>query len=157
VRTAGIEPAWQSRGIFLPATAFAAALRRLWSGLYLHHRFRFRCCPSSLYTFLSRGLARDRHLTGFPDFEQFYSQRFRRCTQIAFKSLVSTNSTTSALASLLTKRSHNHNRESRGWSGFYVWIIGRSSAFGRFQTLNEINDCVYDAYSALTHRPMCTH
>src|ERR1700674_2414825 len=37
--------------IFIPATAFAAALRRLWSGLSLHLSSRRRCCPSSLYTF----------------------------------------------------------------------------------------------------------
>ena len=36
-------------------------------------RAGFRRCPSSLYTFpyATRGLARDRHLTGFPEFEQF--------------------------------------------------------------------------------------
>ena len=41
--------------------------------------------PSSLYTFLSRGLARDwRWLLplAFPDFERFYSQRFRWGTPI---------------------------------------------------------------------------
>ncbi len=92
----GSNPHGRSRGIFLPATVFTAALRRSWSGLYLHPGFRFRCCPSSLYTFLLRGLARDCHLTGFPDFEQFYSRRFRRCTQLVFKSLVSTSFTTSA-------------------------------------------------------------
>ena len=27
-------------------------LHSLWSGLYLHHIFQFRCSPSSLYTFL---------------------------------------------------------------------------------------------------------
>ena len=38
--------------IFVPATAFAAAVRRLGSGLSLHPaRPRLRCCPSSLYTF----------------------------------------------------------------------------------------------------------
>ena len=42
--------------------------------------FRLRCCPSSLYTFPSeeppKGLARDRHVTGFPEFEQFYAAGF---------------------------------------------------------------------------------
>lgn len=95
----GLNPHGRSRGIFLPTTVFTAAFRRSWSGLYLHPGFRFRCCPSSLYTFLSRGLARDCHFTGFPDFEQFYSQRFRRCTQIRLKSLVSTSFTTSACSS----------------------------------------------------------
>ena len=46
---------------------------------------RRRCCPSSLYTFPSRlsvwGLARDRHLTGFPEFEQFYFRGFPWSTQ----------------------------------------------------------------------------
>ena len=60
-----------------------------------------RCCPSSLYTFRMTGLARDRHLTGFPEFEQFCIRRFHRSTQFAFKSLVSTGSTTSARAYLL--------------------------------------------------------
>ena len=39
-----------------------------------------RRCPSSLYTFPSgvfrTGLARDCHLTGFPEFEQFYIASF---------------------------------------------------------------------------------
>lgn len=49
------------------------------------------------------GLARDCHLTGFPEFEQFYSWRFRQCTQFSFKSLVSTDSTTSAWCPLLAE------------------------------------------------------
>jgi hypothetical protein len=75
VRAGGLEP---PRGypqrIFVPATAFAApATRRCgsqgsWSGLSLHPaptpdrlrgKPRFRCCPSSLYTFPFPGLARD--------------------------------------------------------------------------------------------------
>ncbi len=65
----------------------------LWSGLYLHHgrsarrRLAARCCPSSLYTFPSgvirRSLARDRHLTGFPEFEQFCIAGFPASTQVA--------------------------------------------------------------------------
>ena len=35
-----------------------------------------RPCPSSLYTFRLRGLARDHHFTGFPEFEQFSSKTF---------------------------------------------------------------------------------
>ena len=56
----------------------------LGSGLSLHHiaGLQVRCCPSSLYTFpaefLRLGLARDCHLTGFPDFEQFYIGGFPR-------------------------------------------------------------------------------
>lgn len=51
VRPAGIEPARLAAGDFLTASAFAAGLRRSWSGLYLHHSSRRRCPPSSLYTF----------------------------------------------------------------------------------------------------------
>ena len=94
----------RSRGIFIPTTAFAAAFRRLWSGLSLHHGFRFRRSPSSLYTFPiwawlgpNLDLARDCHFTGFPEFDEFYSQRFRRGTQTFSKSLVFTNFTTPAL------------------------------------------------------------
>jgi hypothetical protein len=68
---------------------------RLWSGLYLHHWCirAFRCCPSSLYTFALtvrfRRLARDCHVKGFPEFEQFCSLGFPKRTQ-TFKSLAST-------------------------------------------------------------------
>ena len=48
----------------------------LWSGLYLHHTFRFRCSPSSLYTFILRCLARDCHFTGFPEFDRIHTQSF---------------------------------------------------------------------------------
>ena len=59
----------------------------LWSGLSLHHALiasGVRCCPSSLYTFpntLCPGLARDCHLTGFPEFEQFCTACFHAGTQ----------------------------------------------------------------------------
>ena len=87
VRTAGLEP----------------ALSRMRSRFSYHLGFRrhrgvfvvwtipspwpegCRRRPSSLYTFLSRGLARDwRWLLplAFPDFERFYSQRFRWGTPI---------------------------------------------------------------------------
>ena len=70
--------------IFIPATAFAAALRRLGSGLSLHLAPSpgVRCCPSSLYTFPRAGLARDYHFTGFPEFEQFYVADFPARTQV---------------------------------------------------------------------------
>ncbi len=49
---------------------------------YCRTYLQVRCCPSSLYTFPAAcarpGLARDRHLKGFPDFEQFYIGRFPR-------------------------------------------------------------------------------
>ena len=47
---------------FLTTSAFAApSAAGSWSGLYLHHPARVRCCPSSLYTFpeFFPGLARD--------------------------------------------------------------------------------------------------
>jgi hypothetical protein len=59
-------------------------------------RVRFRCCPSSLYTFPLPGLARDCHLTGFPDFEQFCISGFPGSTQTSFKSVASTDSATPA-------------------------------------------------------------
>src|SRR6266567_5819737 len=55
-----------------------------------------RCCPSSLYTFPFRGLARDRHVTGFPEFEQFCIAGFPASTQAALKSDASADSATPA-------------------------------------------------------------
>ena len=58
----------------------------LWSGLSLHHTpdhvrglgaRRQVSTPSRV-----KGLARDCHLKGFPEFDEFYSLRFRRGTQI---------------------------------------------------------------------------
>ena len=52
-----------------------------------------RCCPSSLYTFpagrLRPGLARDRHVTGFPEFGQFCIAGFPASTQVSLKSAAS--------------------------------------------------------------------
>ena len=59
-------------------------------------RLGLRCCPSSLYTFPVRGLARDSHLTGFPEFEQFCTPDFPGGTQSWLKSVASTNSATPA-------------------------------------------------------------
>ena len=59
-----------------------------------------RCCPSSLYTFPpklpSADLARDCHLRGFPDFEQFYPVGFPTGTQFPLKSVASTSFATPA-------------------------------------------------------------
>ena len=55
-----------------------------------------RCCPSSLYTFPRGGLARDRHFTGFPEFEQFCTGGFPLGTQAWFKSVASTSFATPA-------------------------------------------------------------
>ncbi|MEH6630530.1 MAG: hypothetical protein V7776_06885 [Halopseudomonas aestusnigri] len=113
VRTAGLEPARPKPTDFhtnygFHRHAFGASTARLWSGLSLHHnKVKLtnpcrRCCPSSLYTFpilfQGSGLARDWHnlaIEAFPEFEQFYSSGFPKGTQF-FKSVVSTNSTTSA-------------------------------------------------------------
>jgi len=68
---------------FHTTSAFAAPpAAGSWSGLYLHHPARVRCCPSSLYTFPEffqawLGIA----FSGFPDFEQFYSASFPAGTQ----------------------------------------------------------------------------
>ena len=90
-----------NRGIFIPATAFAALLLRVHAYQLvcgLDYTFtvvlsRVRCCPSSLYTFAPASrrerLARGCQLKGFPEFEQFYSLGFPKGTQ-RLKSLAST-------------------------------------------------------------------
>ena len=66
---------------------------RLWSGLSLHHALasqgvgaaRLVSTPSS--TLSQQGLARDRHLTGFPEFEQFCIVGFPASTQFGLSPL----------------------------------------------------------------------
>jgi len=92
VRAEGLEPSLSLRenGFSYPPTAFAAPgflAQGLGSGLSLHRPGILpfsRCCPSSLYTFpaVQPNLARDRHFTGFPEFEQFYSAGFPVGTQV---------------------------------------------------------------------------
>jgi len=52
---------------------------------------RFRCCPSSLYTFRRARWRRTAWLgiasQGFPEFEQFYVQGFPRRTQVCLSLL----------------------------------------------------------------------
>ena len=94
MRAEGLEPSLPyGKRIFIPATAFAASLMGVWG---LDYPFtlapsRFRCCPSSLYTFpqrvIPKGLARDRHFKAFPEFEQFYVQGFPRRTQVCLSPL----------------------------------------------------------------------
>jgi hypothetical protein len=95
VRAVGIEPTRaKAQRIFIPATAFAATqFGRLWSGLSLHRASanrrvgaaRLVSTPSAV---LSRcGLARDRHLTGFPEFEQFCIAGFPASTQFGLSPL----------------------------------------------------------------------
>src|SRR5216684_857333 len=91
----------QAQRIFIPPTAFAARTRHfgahasgLWSGLSLHRLPEnpgLRCCPSSLYTFpagtFRPGLARDCHVTGFPEFGQFCIAGFQASTQVSLSPL----------------------------------------------------------------------
>ena len=74
-RAEGLEPSRAcAQRIFLPPAAFAVAAWRLWSGLSLHPRrsvARLVSTPSHRDRSIHPGLARDCHLTGFPDFEQF--------------------------------------------------------------------------------------
>ena len=96
VRAAGLEPALTYvNKIFLPTTAFTATKKCLWSGLSLDHIILDLGPVRQVSTPSLSGLARDCHLKGFPEFEQFYSYCFQYGTQI-FKSCVSTNSTTPA-------------------------------------------------------------
>ena len=87
VRAEGLEPSRaQGSTDFRTSYGFHRPHSRgLWSGLSLHpSRKGLRCCPSSLYTFPAErpGLARDRHLKGFPEFEQFYIPGFPKSTQV---------------------------------------------------------------------------
>lgn len=84
VRTTGIEPVWVTPDGFSYHFGFRRRLGRSWSGLSLRRAPMIpecRRCPSSLYTFPLRGLARDCHFTGFPEFEQFCILDFPRSTQ----------------------------------------------------------------------------
>ena len=68
---------------FRTTSTFVAANGRSWSGLSLR-RSPKALDAARLVSTPSRpksGLARDRHLTGFPDFERFYVQGFPRRTQ----------------------------------------------------------------------------
>jgi len=94
VRAAGLEPAQA----FLPY-GFSYQLRLSpprrgafvvwtipspwWAPLGAH----FRRYPSSLYTFPSPGLARDCHLTGSPDFGQFYFPVSRKALKLCLSPL----------------------------------------------------------------------
>ena len=97
VRAEGLEPsrALRPNGFSYPATAFAAPAffpQGLGSGLSLHRvpdssgmlgAARLVSTPSQPERGLFRpGLARDRHVTGFPDFEQFCIAGFPTSTQV---------------------------------------------------------------------------
>jgi len=104
VRAAGLEPAQRLRAegfsyqLRLSTPRLGALALRLVCGLdytFTLTPARLRCCPSSLYTFAPvprpACLARDCHVTGFPEFEQFCTSGFPGGTQKP-KSLASTNS-----------------------------------------------------------------
>ena len=83
-----------SYGFHRPERPFSRTASGLWSGLSLHLtriHSGLRCCPSSLYTFLSETfrtrLARDCHFTGFPEFEQFCIVGFPASTQVGLSPL----------------------------------------------------------------------
>ena len=88
MRAGGIEPPLPLRanGFSCPLRLSPPRRRRVWG---LDYPFalanRLRRCPSSLYTFppdSPAGLARDCHLTGFPEFGQFYVPGFPERTQV---------------------------------------------------------------------------
>ena len=89
VRAVGIEPTRaKAQRIFIPATAFAATrsgvcgLDYPFTMLRLGRRVgaaRLVSTPSAVLSHC--GLARDRHLTGFPEFEQFCIAGFPASTQ----------------------------------------------------------------------------
>ena len=81
-------------GFRRPDAAFWSDASGLRSGLSLHRPPEdpgIRCCPSSLYTFPARtfrpGLARDCHVTGFPEFGQFCIAGFQASTQVSLSPL----------------------------------------------------------------------
>lgn len=90
VRAGGLEPprAFAPR-IFIPTTAFAAAPKSV-CGLDYPFTIAFALGAARLVSTPSpKGLARDCHLTGFPEFEQVYAGVSNQRTQ-SFKSDAST-------------------------------------------------------------------
>jgi len=84
VRAGGLEPpqAFSALRIFIPTTAFAAAFRRLWSGLSLHPGVAALGAARLVSTPSLAGLVRDCHVKGFPEFEQFCILGFPKSTQV---------------------------------------------------------------------------
>lgn len=98
VRAGGLEPPRAEPDGFSYQLRFSpppkVAQERLGSGLSLRHALsnsqglgaaRLVSTPSTMLSHHS--LARDRHLTGFPEFEQFYTARFRAGTQFGLSPL----------------------------------------------------------------------
>ena len=95
MRAEGLEPSLSLRknGFSYPSTAFAAlaVCGKVWGLDYpftmsrMDSEFqgaaRLVSTPSRSEK-IRKGLARDRHVTGFPEFEQFYSTGFPAGTQV---------------------------------------------------------------------------
>ena len=76
----------------------------LWSGLYLHHTFRFRCSPSSLYTFkISLAWLGIAILQVSPNLRN-YTHKVSQMRLNFHKSGVSTDSTILACETIITQR-----------------------------------------------------
>jgi hypothetical protein len=97
VRAGGLEPPRAEPDGFsylLRLSPPPRIAKRLGSGLSLRRALadpqglgaaRLVSTPSAILS--HRSLARDRHLTGFPEFEQFYAARFRVGTQFGLSPL----------------------------------------------------------------------
>jgi len=66
---------------FHTTSVFTAAAWRSWSGLSLHRSDAAVGAARLVSTPSPKGLARDRHLTGFPEFGQFCISGFPKSTQ----------------------------------------------------------------------------
>ena len=76
----------------------------LWSGLYLHHTFQFRCSPSSLYTFkISLAWLGVAILQVSPNLRN-YTHKVSQMRLNFHKSGVSTDSTILACKTIITQR-----------------------------------------------------
>ena len=126
------NPYSQREADFRTTSAFAAAFRRSWSGLSLHHGLSSRRRrPSSLYTFpergLGSGLAWDVSPLAFPDFERFYAADFPAGTPK--KSAASTDFATSAFAAESGLQALHLYRAGRARNGgvrpVHGWVAGQ--------------------------------
>ena len=75
VRTSGFEPLTHSLAYYLQLSLPPEDVCSL-DFLFTIQFSLIRCFPLSLYTFSFLSFARDYHLTGFPEFEKFYSESF---------------------------------------------------------------------------------
>jgi len=82
VRAAGVEPARAMPNGFSYHFGFRRRQGRSWSGLSLHRSASALGAARLVSTPSLAGLARDRHLTGFPEFGQFCIKGFPKSTQL---------------------------------------------------------------------------